>query len=325
MRHGQSSANSLIKNNNDHPGSIKITSGNLTRDENKKTRRIKMTSGNNNPAVVVDWQQFHQFLLQRTNHKTAGERIRYAKQFCSILQNGNAQPLLQATPDKRIHAMKGLASLSRFLGCYDTWLAIRQRYNLKWSTGNESLATFERFFLDDNKTLDSMLQWVKEAIKILPANMGQVIKFNVLTGLRPNEAIQAIRLLISGESTPYYNEERQTLEHFRFPELFIRRTKTAYVSIIEREQLLGIVQNIRKIPTYEVLRFRCTHAGLPFHMGYCRKIYSSWLRQSGIPAEIVDLLSGRVPRSIFARHYFTPSVDFKVKVLDAVKELQQQL
>jgi intergrase/recombinase len=261
------------------------------------------------------------------NDKTVGDRMRYAKQFYSILQTGDASSLMQIKPDKRIHAMKALASLARFTGSYDTWLAIRQRYNLKWSTGNESLATFERFFLDDNKTLDSMLQWVKEAIKVLPASMGQIIKFNVLTGLRPNEAIQSIRLLNRPDSQAisYYNLERQCLEHFRFPELFIRRTKAAYVSIIEREQLLGLVQNIRKIPTYEVLRFRCTRAGLSFHMGYCRKIYSSWLRQSGIPAEIVDLLSGRVPRSIFARHYFTPSEDYRVKVLQALEKLQRQL
>jgi hypothetical protein len=66
---------------------------------------------------IIDWNQFQQFLLQRTNTKTTGERIRYSKQFVSVLQTGDASPLLQLRPDKRIHVMKGLASLSRFLGC----------------------------------------------------------------------------------------------------------------------------------------------------------------------------------------------------------------
>jgi hypothetical protein len=288
---------------------------------------LKMTSGKCHDNTLIDWDQFKQFLLQRTNAKTTGGRLRYAKKFVSVLQTGDAQPLLQVTPDKRIHAMKGLASLSRFLGCYDTWLQIRQRYNLRWSTGNENLAAFERFF-DDSKTLDSMLQWVREAIRVLPADMGEIIKFNCLTGLRPNEAIAAIRLInspVQCTRREYYNPERQVLEHFRFPELFLRRTKSAYISIVDK-QLLQIAQKVTKTPTYEVLRFRCTRAGLSFHMGYCRKIFGSWLRQlGGIASETVDLLQGRVPRTVFARNYFTPSLDYRMKVLDALEQLQRQL
>ncbi|MDQ4067850.1 MAG: hypothetical protein M3114_09720, partial [Thermoproteota archaeon] len=253
---------------------------------------LKMTSGKCHEILIVDWDQFKQFLLQegRTNAKTTGERIRYAKQFVNVLQTGDAQPLVQVTPDKRIHAMKGLASLSRFLGCYDTWLQIRQRYNLKWSTGNENLAAFQRFF-DDSKTLDTMLQWVREAVKVLPEHMAAIIKFNVLTGLRPAEAIQAVRLLnttnvnnhVINIQAPhqYYNPERQALEHFRFPEIFLRRTKSAYISIIELEQLSAIAQMRGKTttpPTYEVLRFRLERSGVKCHLGYCRKIFGSWLR-----------------------------------------------
>lgn len=84
--------------------------GKLFHNNNKRT---KITRGN--PAVV-DWQQFHQFLLQRMNEKTAADRLRYAKQFVRVLTNGDAQPLLQLKPDKRIHAMKAIGSLSRFLG-----------------------------------------------------------------------------------------------------------------------------------------------------------------------------------------------------------------
>jgi hypothetical protein len=36
------------------------------------------------------------------------------------------------------------------------------------------------------------------------------------------------------------------------------------------------------------------------------------LRQNvGIESEMVDLLQGRVPRTVFARHYFTPSLDYR--------------
>ena len=194
--------------------------------------------------LIIDWNQYQQFLLQRVNDKTAGERLRYAKQFLDVLQTGDAQPLLQVTPDKRIHAMKGLASLSRFLGCYDTWLQIRQRYNLRWSTGNEALATFSRFF-DDSRTLDSMFQWVRDAIQLLPPYMGEIIRFNTLTGLRPNECIAAVRLIRNPETfETLFNEQRQTLEYFRFPQIYLRRTKSAWMSIITKEMLSPIVKMV---------------------------------------------------------------------------------
>lgn len=66
-------------------------------------------------------------------------------------------PIIRLQPDKRIHAMKALASLARFTASYDKWMQIRQRYNLKWSTGNEALTAFQRFF-DDSKSVDTMNQ-----------------------------------------------------------------------------------------------------------------------------------------------------------------------
>jgi hypothetical protein len=144
--------------------------------------------------------------------------------------------------------MKALSCLAKFTEKYEQWQQIRRRYNLTWSTGNESLATFERFF-DDSKTLDTMLDWVKEVIKVLAAGKKDIIKFNCRTGLRPSEAIESVGLLNKRVILPiqYYNPERQTLEHFRFPHIFLRRTKSANVSIVNRE-ILGIAQNIGKTP-----------------------------------------------------------------------------
>jgi intergrase/recombinase len=48
-------------------------------------------------------------------------------------------------------------------------------------------------------------------------------------------------------------------------------------------------------------------------MKYCRKIFVLHLRESGNEGEIVDLLQGRVPKTVFARHYFTRSLDYRAK------------
>lgn len=92
--------------------------------------------------------------------------------------------------------------------------------------------------------------------------------------------------------------------------------------------LVKLAQNIEgKVPNYDALRFTFTrrHIGVGMHMAWCRKIYSSFLRQNGIESEIVDLLSGRVPKTVFARHYFTPSLDYRDKVMNALNKLKEQI
>jgi intergrase/recombinase len=156
--------------------------------------------------------------------------------------------------------------------------------------------------------------------------MAAVIKFNCLTGLRPAEAVESVRL-INGKDTcqQYYNPERLCLEHFRFPEIFLRRTKKAYLSFITREQLSAIGVLGCKTPTHNAIRLACRKRSLKMDMRYCRKLFASWLRHSGIQPEIIDLLQGRVSQSILTRHYLVPKPSFKEDVLQALEQLQQQL
>lgn len=61
-------------------------------------------------------------------------------------------------------------------------------------------------------------------------------------------------------------------------------------------------------------------------MRFCRKVFTTHLRQNGnIPAEIIDALQGRIPASVFTRHYFTPSLEYRKKILDAIQELKQNI
>lgn len=61
-------------------------------------------------------------------------------------------------------------------------------------------------------------------------------------------------------------------------------------------------------------------------MRLCRKIFASHLIiNEGIQPDVVDLLSGRVPQSIFTRHYLVPQNSFKEKVLDAMEKLKQEI
>jgi integrase len=192
--------------------------------------------------------------------------------------------------------------------------------------------------------------------------MGKIIQFAVVTGLRASEVIEAARLLNSSGSDPhrkyyyssdtdpyreyyscvqdpgreklrsgsgtgeyyYYNPERQALEHFRFPEIFIRQTKKAYISFITLDMLPSRIHDAR-IPSRIAITKACQRRHIKMDLHLCRKIFASWLRKEGVQPEIVDLLQGRVSQSILTRHYLAPSSDYKQQVLNALEKLQQQL
>jgi intergrase/recombinase len=240
----------------------------------------------------------------------------------------DAATLLQLTPNKRIHIMKALSSLARFTGNQDVWLAIRKRYGLQWSTGTEKLDAFTRFF-DDSRSLDTMLHWLREAIRVLPSQYSRFLLFCTLTGLRGSEAVESVRLLDNPRDYEslgsYYNPEQQVLQHYRYPHLFIRRTKAIYISVVDD----SIVKIARKIQnntlTLNGLKMQIRHRKLSFRVKYCRKIYASYLHRCGISSDLIDMLQGRIGKNIFLKHYLTPSADYKAQVLQALEQLQCQL
>jgi intergrase/recombinase len=239
---------------------------------------------------------------------------------------------MSLSPRNKQHTMEALANLSKFQGRYDVWLQIRQRYNLKWSSGNESLQALERFF-NPEMGLDQMIDKVKQMMQVLPPVMSSIVKYAVLTGLRPSEAIESVKLLnrlpvndcSPNTSNNYYDPEQQTLRHYLFPDTFLRATKKAYLSYVTPEILHPVANLGYQSPTWNTIRLACKHRKIDMEMRLCRKIFASHLRNSGIQPEVVDMLQGRVPPSVLTRHYLVPDRHFKEDVLKALKQLEQRL
>ena len=112
-------------------------------------------------------------------------------------------------------------------------------------------------------------------------------------GLRPSEVCESVRLLNSFQPmcsskdqdtgrTTYYNWERQTLEHFRFPEIFLRKTKKAYISFVTLDNLKPIAKMGPRTPGYNSIRLACQRRGINMNMHLCRRVFASWLRKDGI-------------------------------------------
>src|SRR5690606_14908103 len=117
------------------------------------------------------------------------------------------------------------------------------KHQLKWSKSNKSLKVFRSIIESQNQgnDLESMINWIRKVSAVLPLEYKNILLFNTLTGLRPEEAQKAIWLIKTKESE-YVDKDRGILKHYQFPALFLRQTKNAYVSIIN-DQILEIARN----------------------------------------------------------------------------------
>jgi hypothetical protein len=204
--------------------------------------------------------------------------------------------------------MKALASLSKYLGFYDEWREIIQRYQLKWSDSNKSLNVFKEIFQGDGKVYTHMADWLKEARNKLPKEYGSLLLFNTLTGLRPEEAQKSL-YLIKTKGSEYIDKDRGILKHYQFPDIFFRSTKKAYVSIVN-DRILEIAEDTPcRERYYNGLRKRLAKQNLTMNMYYCRKVFATYLRNRGIEPEIIDLLQGRISSSVFVNHYYQPDMN----------------
>lgn len=124
------------------------------------------------------------------------------------------------------------------------WLNLVHRYRKDWCI-HSILWRYSR-------SLDVMLQWLKEAIQVLPSKYADLLLFCTLTGMRGSECVESVRLLLSEQhftSDKYYNPERQILQHYLYPQIFIRGTKAIYISIVN-DEIIGIAKNIAETPPH---------------------------------------------------------------------------
>ncbi|WP_337863821.1 integrase [Nitrososphaera sp.] len=254
------------------------------------------------------WDGFKKYLLTIQSDKVADDTLRYAKRYYFVLAGEGVQEVLQQSPDIRKHVMKSMAALSKYMGCYDHWKGIKERYQLKWSQ-QDSFDVFQEI-VNNGHGYSAMVDWVKEACRKLPDGYGRILVYTTLTGLRAKEGIDSIRL-IKTEVDNYLKKDALILEHYRYPELFLRRTKKAYISIVS-EDVLDIARKAGNY-SYTAIRMALEERGMTTQMKYCRKIFSTYLRMNGVESELIDLLQGRIPKTVFARHYFRPDFEKDVE------------
>ena len=205
--------------------------------------------------------------------------------------------------------------MSKYLGCYDLFQELRVKAGLKWSKSSDR-AIIARLSRDVNP-----VEWALEAKRRVPSLTG-FIDFLAATGLRVVEAIWSWNLLAEKGPKGYFNPETGALEHFRHEELFLRRTKKAYISFIPEEFLDAPTEPL----TYDTVRLRLKRAGLKLHLADLREYWATYMTRHLTRPEI-DMLQGRVGTSVFMAHYFNPNLirDLRTRTLQGVAEILGEL
>ncbi|MGZ4850118.1 MAG: integrase [Candidatus Bathyarchaeia archaeon] len=244
----------------------------------------------------------------------------YAKRYYPVLESGNVGQLNAVPSTVRSNVIKSLIVVSKYIGCYEQFKAALKSYGIK-SAQPDALAAFVRIYSNTNNNLDD---WFAKVEPILTPQENLLLKFLRLTGLRCSEGIESFNLIIElsakGKLSEYLSCDTGILEHFRYKNKFLRGTKNAFISIVS-ESLICEITGSRTV-TYAGITKKLQRRKIPTRISELRDYYGTFMIRHGLVAQEADLLCGRIPPSIFVRHYFSPAIkELKDRTLKALEEM----
>jgi len=97
-----------------------------------------------------------------------------------------------------------------------------------------------------------------------------------------------------------------------------------FISLVP-EELLDEIAGSEPV-TYEMVRKRLERRGMKVRINELRDHWGTFMLDHGLIKEEVDLLQGRVGKSIFVRHYWSPAVpELRDRVFQALDQLRAEL
>jgi len=167
-----------------------------------------------------------------------------------------------------------------------------------------------------------------EARSKLRENEALFTKFLLHSGLRTSEAIHSFNLIIQlareNNLSEYYDAELQVLCHFKYLNLFIRRTKNCYITFIQPEILSEIAQS--KPVTYSMIRKSLERKSMHLRFNELRDKFGTYLLSHGILEAEINLCQGRIPVDIFIRHYWSPKLkELGYRIFKALETIESSL
>jgi hypothetical protein len=271
--------------------------------------------------VEIDWERFEDWLSKEYLPVTASDRLNYAKKRADCLLNKDFSTLKLLTNSQRVHTMKALAALSKFLGIYQDFRSLVKNYGLKWNSKKSDDLIIERL----TKTVhpNEIFDWIKHVKKVIP-ELSDFMDLIAVTGLRYNEAIESynhiVKLAREEKLNDYFDFEREALEHFRFKAVFLRRSKKVFISFVPKELIERISQN--EPLEWNATKKKVARRAKRLRFADIREFHGSFVTKYLRQPEI-DFLHGRTSSSVFMRNYFNPRwiTDLKARTFKAIREI----
>jgi len=273
---------------------------------------------------VVDWNAFEDYLLKGHDVRVARDYVSYAQKWIDCLRSGDLSKVLVLSPGRRRMVMASLSALAKFLGAYQDWQQLTKRYSLKWAGRSSTDIILERFqkVKDPNEIFD----WIKQVKEERP-ELSDFIDLMAITGMRMVEAFNCYNMIIQlskeGKIIEYYKD--QTLEHYKFKDVFIRGNKKIFISFTP-EQLINRIAKNEPLNSWMSVQKLVTKQGLPSRFSDVREAHATFFTKYLKDSEI-DFLHGRVSTNVFMRNYFNPAliVDLKTRVFQAIQEIEAKI
>ena len=175
----------------------------------------------------------------------------YIKKYHQCFSNPNE--LLKIPIRIRSNVLKAMVSFNKYTQKYEEYKLKLKNSGIKWINNDSAFDSFLRMVNNNHSDLG---HWYSEMQKILRDNEKLFLKFALVTGLRKAEGIKSFNLIIKlheeGKLDSYYKDG--ILEYFRYPELFFRKTKMVYISIVDNDFVSKITQS--KPVSYFAIRKR---------------------------------------------------------------------
>ena len=272
----------------------------------------------------LDIDQFRVFLHGKYCKSYASQILNFvSKNGKDFLENPTKLQSLKSSV--KPNALKSMVCLSKYMGCYEDYKAKLKSYGIKWTSEDTAFNGFLSIF---SKQHDTLGPWIKQIQPILNDNERQYLRLLAITGLRKTEGINSFNLIIElnskGKLCEYYNAELSVLEHFKYGKLFLRGTKNCYISFVPKA-LIDEICNSQPV-SYYAMHSRLDRKHIKLRLKELRSYHNSYLRKNGIISELVDVLAGRVPKSVFARHYLGQDMRaFGILVIGLEESLEKTL
>ena len=190
-----------------------------------------LACGSKTPTVSYDLPlDFKEWLYRNYRPSYAETVYLYCKRYGYMLTENKLTALHSLSSNVKRHTMNALSALSKFMGIYQEYRSALQQLGIKRSRDN-AVDIFKRIY--NHNENNNMLDWLYTVKKAsLKPEYTFAINYMALTGLRTSEAIESLNIIAKEGLSTYYNSDYRTLEHFRYPAIFIRGTKNCYVSIV---------------------------------------------------------------------------------------------